>query len=496
MAESPVGTTTNHTPIAKAVRGTVPLLCWMLGLLTIFQIPIAIRQLGFQPPDDANRHVAKAISGKPWSEILVMRPEITIDTNAGWHAILRGLHLSLGWDADALMTFSIVGLAAAFMLSGLLSVRRPEAWVAALLIAGIANPEFHFRTMMGRPLLTSQAVVVLILALWTRPGFGLAALSRPIATTVLIGFAVWIHGSWYLFVLPVAAFGLARAWRAAGGLAACWAVGTLFGALLTGQPLEFLGQHLRWAVDAFGHHDVTRALVMEFRPSGGELPTVMSVALVAILRVRSRRSNSTLARDPAFLLAVLGWVLGLRVARFWLDWGRPAAIVWIASALDDILGSIQPARAIARLAACAGVCTALYLSMTADFMGRWTENLSIEYLSADDKELAPWLPEEDGILYTADMRDFFHTFFANPTAPWRYVLGFEPTIMLPEDLRTYQSIRWNKYAPEAYRPWIMKMRPRDRVMMPGDPWVPDRFSELEWHHARGKWIGRLPRGGP
>ena len=82
--------------------------------------------------------VGKAISGKSWNEILVMREDVTIDTNFGWHKILHTLHSTLAWDADNLMTFSIVSLFFIVVFTGLLFFRWPESWLGALLVLQIA----------------------------------------------------------------------------------------------------------------------------------------------------------------------------------------------------------------------------------------------------------------------------------------------------------------------------------------------------------------------
>ena len=94
------------------------------------------------------------------------------------------------------------------------------------------------------------------------------------------------------------------------------------------------------------------------------------------------------------------------------------------------------------------------------------------------------------------MRVFNETFFKNPNAPWRYVLGFEPALMLPEDRAVLRKVQWNFGDVRAYEDWVKKMRPEDRLVVraswlhtPGQPNIP----ELEWRYAvTDLWIGRLP----
>jgi hypothetical protein len=95
------------------------------------------------------------------------------------------------------------------------------------------------------------------------------------------------------------------------------------------------------------------------------------------------------------------------------------------------------------------------------------------------------------------MQVFYFTFFKNPTASWRYILGFEPALMRPEDLAVMRKVHWNFGDLRAYEPWLRKMRSEDRLILrassshlAGQPNIP----ELEWAFAANDyWIGRLPR---
>ena len=71
-------------------------------------LPFCILRYGYLPPDDALRHAAKAVSGKSWGEILVLRPEITLDHNPGWNWFLTELHRMTGWGPTELVQFSVV----------------------------------------------------------------------------------------------------------------------------------------------------------------------------------------------------------------------------------------------------------------------------------------------------------------------------------------------------------------------------------------------------
>jgi len=88
---------------------------------------------------------------------------------------------------------------------------------------------------------------------------------------------------------------------------------------------------------------------------------------------------------------------------------------------------------------------------------------------------------------------FFKTFYKNPTAPWRYVLGFEPGLMLPENLAVLRKAEWNFGDAHSYEPWVEKMRPEDRLIIHATGGAPPNLPKLEWNYAATEtWIGRLP----
>jgi hypothetical protein len=92
------------------------------------------------------------------------------------------------------------------------------------------------------------------------------------------------------------------------------------------------------------------------------------------------------------------------------------------------------------------------------------------------------------------MTIFYQTFFKNPKGGWRYMTGFEPTLMPAEDFETYHKIHWNFGDAKAYDPWVEKMRPEDRLVLRGNGSERPNIPQLEWNYGvSGIWIGRLPR---
>jgi hypothetical protein len=73
------------------------------------------------------------------------------------------------------------------------------------------------------------------------------------------------------------------------------------------------------------------------------------------------------------------------------------------------------------------------------------------------------------------------------------MVGFEPSMMPPEDLAIYRRILADPQNPATILPWIKRMRLEDRLCTRSGRPEPGQFG-LEWHWAGGDtWIGRLPR---
>jgi hypothetical protein len=187
-------------------------------------------------------------------------------------------------------------------------------------------------------------------------------------------------------------------------------------------------------------------------------------------------------------------VLGFKTIRFWADWGWPALMVLTTCDLQLLLEARFAADSLKRLALTGGLAAMTYLAATNDYGSRWTQNLTWSYLTQDNPDLNGWLPDHGGVFYTADMTVFYQTFFKNPNADWRYILGYEPALMPDEDFKVYHSILWNFGDAKAYKPWVDKMRLQDRLVLRGGRGSPPNIPQLEWEYGvSGIWIGRLPR---
>lgn len=470
----------------------VPLLVWLVVLAAFLMIALRILSYGFVPGGDARRHVAKVMTDKEYNQIVVLRPEYKIDHSPGWDWVLRQLHRAAGWEEDGLMSFSVVAMMLCVYLAGLPWLRRPEAmWMGALLAQLVALPNLMVRLDQGRPFLLSEGVFICILFAWGRERTARPTWIKLGLTTLGFALSVWVHGAWYLWAFVLAGFFMAGAWRETLWLAACWAGGVVAGALLTGKPAEFLYGAVYMAAAVFQEHAPKWMLVGEFQPSDGEFYTLAVLALVYIWRRQQGKETGGLLRQPVFWMIAIFWTLGFVGDRFWADWGMIAATVWLAMQFDDWMAEKWPADGGRRLLLCGLLAVPFYLGSTSDLHSRYTQNQQESVLDASNPDLQGWLPEGDGIFYNADMAFFYNTFYKNPQGNWRYIQGFEPALMPEEDLKILRNMQWNHFDLASYKPWINKMRPQDRLEVPGA--APPPMPELEWHAgAKNLWIGRKP----
>ena len=477
-------------------RRYVPLAAWAIIILLLLIIPFKVISYGYLPSDDALRHAAYAMSGKAWPEILVLNPlAFHFDPNWGWHWLLKQIYFASHCTTDQLVWVEVALLFMVGSLAIIGCLKRPEAWLAAFLI--MIQPQVSdllLRFLQGRPFVLTIMATAVILLVWQRHRGTPAQWRAMLWMTPLIAVAVFLHGVWYLWALLIAAFFFAQEFRWCFLLAASWILGTFLGSALTGHPIESILQALQLALNSLGMHKTQNSLVSELRPAGGDIFTILLLGGLIVLRRLAKLDAPPLVRHPAFWLAVMGWVLGCQTVRFWEDWGLPAMAILIASDLQLFFESRFAADSFQRLALVCGLALTTYVATTNDFNSRWTNHLAWRYLTPDDPDLKGWLPDKGGILYSADMTVFYQTFYKNPTADWRYDLGFESTLMPKDDFDTYVNVLWNFGDAKAYQPWVDKMRPEDRLVVRGGAGEQPNIPQLEWKRGVGNyWIGRLLR---
>jgi hypothetical protein len=467
-----------------------PLVCWLAVFLTVLMICLKIIGYGFIPPGDARRHVAKPFAHKPYSEIVVMRPQYVVDHSPGWEWFLGVLHRAFGWNEDQLIVFSFTALVLFLFCFPLIWLRHPEAWMAVILAQSIAIPDLMSRWGQARPFLLTEGILMALLFSWSKENGRNPPWWKVAATCLGFTLSVWMHGAWYLWLLLIAAFALAQRWRATLWLAGCWIVGVIVGSLLTGRPIAFLKTAVFMAACVYREHAPKWLLVAEFQPSTGEITTLTVLSIVYLWLRRQNKGCQSLSRQPIFWMILVNWVLGLSADRFWIDWGLAGAVVWMAIQFDEALPVLCPTP-IKRMLACAFILAPLYLLSTNDMGRRYTSWATEPFLDAKDPQMKGWMPGNGGIFYADNMQFFYNTFYKNPEGDWRYIVGFEPALMPEADLKIYREIHRSNGAMESYKPWIQKMRPQDRLEVSHSS-QPD-LPELEWKHGPGDiWIGRLP----
>jgi len=484
---------TDHPSFLDPLRRYVPLAVWVVVLVVIIYIPLKIIALGYLPGDDALRHAAKAVSGKTWSEILVLNPVYKMDHEFGWSWLLAHIHQWDNWDAESLVIFSVVSMFILVNLAGVAWLRRPEAWLATLL-AAMLLAAIPMRFTLGRPYLITLSSLITILFMWRLHRGTVPRMPVLLLLVALSAICTFFHGAWYLWVLPIGSFFFAGEFIWSIALGICWVGGVVIGSLLTGHPLEYPIQALQLAFLAVGAHDTQRTMASELQPFNGDTLTLVALAALLILRVVMKVNSIPLWRDPAFWLACLCWMLGFKVARFWVDWGWPALMVLATWDLQLLMENSVAVDSLKRLGLVCVLAAATYLGVTCDFNSRWTRSLTDTFLTEDNPDLKGWMPDKGGIFYTVDMSLFYQTFYKNPHGDWRYMLGFEPTWMPKEDFKVYHSILWNLNDGKAYEPWVKQMTQADRVAVRGAGNGTPDVPGLEWKYGvSGIWIGRLPR---
>jgi hypothetical protein len=470
-------------------------LCVLLA--SILFVPARIGSQGYFPPDDAPRHVGKAISGKPWNEILVMRKDITTDMHHGWDLLLGFLHKRTGMGKDGLLAFSYSFCFILFMLVPLFFLRRPEAWLVVMGFCTLFDPVFSNRFLLGRPFIIGCAVLCYLLLTWRNFTGPRVPLTAMVVLTAVIAVTAWLAPTAaYLFGIPLLGFALARQWTVLIRLTICIAAGSMAGYALTGYPMLLL-KNVSYML--FSGPDQTifpRMLVTEFQPAGGDLVVMISVVIALVWRFLRKKWTREIITDPLFFNAVCGAFLGLLVCRFWADWGRIAAVLWLAREVDEVLAERFSFNALKRLGFCAVTALCFFITISANVRDRWTymvPRYPLIYEKAADEE-KKWFPDSGGIFYNDKMNVFYQTFFENPRAPWRYVLGFEPILMENDDLRIYRAIQRSGGSISSYQAWVDKMTPADRMLLVMEGNQKPVISTLEWRCLNlNTWVGRLPK---
>lgn len=469
---------------------------FFLALFFAVFTPLKIISEGYLPYDDALRHAAKAVSGKNWQDILVLREEMWLDSHPGWHSFLEALHKVSGADTDQLVAFSIFFFFAGVVAAGIFCGTYPELFLLSLIFVLLLHPTWALRLGLGRPLLASMGWLIFFLKLSEDKNFSGPLKAQHFFLTVLTALVSWFHCQWYLYLFPLAAVFISGNWRNAIRLTCLLVPGIILGALLTGHPVQFFYQTFLHAWRSLMLPKDQEILVPEFQQGALDFSVLSAVMLLLLLKWGMDRKVSAgyLIKNPAFILMLMCWILGAKISRFWLDWGIPSFLCWTSLYITDFYSKRFKPENWKRIFVILLTGGIFYFTCTFDYQGRWSECLSVEYLNAKEPVPPEWLPEKGGIIYCDLTSGFNWTFFRYPKGDWKYILGFEASMMPEEDLNTFHQIRFHPGDASCYIPWVKKMTPKDRLLLMQYYPAPPDLPELEWHALPSRsFIGRLKR---
>ena len=482
----------------KSALPAISLFCICLIIICLFIIPLRILAQGYLPIDDCLRHAAKVISGNNWDKILVLSDKFKMDTHPGWHSILGFIHNLTNCNQLGLVVFSVVMLFLIASFIPLIFLELPEIWLFTLLIISTLDASFIRRLLFGRPYLFTMSVLFCLCFLWPKLKEQKLNYRVFFSLIALIALSIWIHGAWYLFILPIICFFLVGEYQVGLRLIYATGIGIFLGATLSRHPFIFLWQNINQAFLVFGKNIPKDYLAYEFQPIKIGISKVLFILSILFLGYTRKAWNFKKIYNPVFLLAILGWFLGFITRRFWWEWGAPALCVWMAQEFQiifkKIFGRFSLSQfALSRLIITLTLAIVIYFNFTSNLGYHWIDKITISYSDFNKTEYRKLLPEPGGIIYSDGMTVFYETFFRYPHAQWRYMVGFEPAWMPARDLKIFRDIQ-KSHSASAYIPWIKKMKKEDRLIITRDTDKPPEAPGLEWHYIpQIIWIGKLSR---
>jgi hypothetical protein len=473
------------------------MLSFIALVAAIILLPARIGSKGFMPPDDALRHAAKAVSGKSWDRILVLRDDLSTDMHHGWHSLLSFVHKQAGADNYALVALSVTFCFVVFAAFPLFFLKRPESWLLLLTFIIAFMPTYAHRIFLGRPFIIACAVQCFIYLNWRRFTAPATPYGWMAVLTAVMAVLSWLlPTSAPLFAILLVGFALARQWRALVRLTICIVAGSVIGYCMTGYPLRLAHDVAFVLFNAPDLNLQARFIVGETQPKGGEILFLFCLTVPLILRAVRKRWDRRVVDNPLFIIAAANIVFGHIAGRLWAEWGMTAALMWLVTEIDPVLEELNAWDSAKRLVVSAAAAACFFIVVSADVGGRWTymvPRYAVNYAAAAPEE-RPWFPDSGGIMYNSTMTAFYQLFFDNPQAPWKYVLGFEAVLMPPGELKIYRDIQRDENSKEAYVPWVDKMRKADRMVVYTAGKTMSVIDRLEWHcMGRNTWFGRLPR---
>ena len=461
-------------------------------LVAFFIVPYRIICLGFMPTDDANRHVAFSVTDKNWADVLEIEPSLSADHNAGWHYVLKKIHKYFGLNKEALLITVMISLFLIFNITGSLLSPNIASWTIVLLLMFIFNRVIVVRLLIGRPFVVSSVVTLILFKLWfieSKKPISIGC--KYLVSIIFITLAVWLHGTWYTFLLLPIALLLAGKIKKSLELSFIVLLSTVIGAYLTGEFEQFLHFHYAATLNIFTEKIYNWQLVTEFAEGNIYTAWLFPTSIIIILLIYSKKlCLNELSKDPLFIMILLCWMLSIKVARFWIDWGIIALMFWLSYKISLLIEDMQSVKK-------NYLRWTLFLFTVFSFViiipnSSWNNQNERKSFSVDftKPQFAEYKPLDGGIIYNDSMTHFYYQYYADPEGKYKYVLGFEPAIMPQADRKTFREIIYSLFHYSSYKPWVDKLTEKDRIFAYND--ISPYYPQLDWIKAGTHlWIGKI-----
>ncbi len=451
-----------YIPIgAKCVAG----ICMLL-------IPLKIIGYGYTPSGETRVLHARMVTHKDWASLTKADKNQLTAPYQGWVWAGSWMNKLFGLDAETCMICSIVTyMALCFALAFCWS--RPEAWTFTLLLVHIAVPSFVVFLSRGHPDLLIVMGLIALLIVGQRP----ATIRGNLTIALLSAILVFLVSAWpFLFWLGLSLL-LVRAYRNGWVLLGSCLCATLVRCFTAMNSWPTFWRP--WCALGWSDYESPHSGLLRF--------ALLILVLIPWFAGSWRRLKPVLWRADV-LVAIAGALLGCYARSFWWLMGLPAGMVWIGSMLHDLFQRGQRQYEVLRLAWTVFLGLALYLAMTGDLRGRWTNCLLEGELSRADPLQADWLPGHDGIVYSDSPEVFYQLYFRHLRESWRYLPGFRAQGLSQKDRAILDRLQED---PRAWQSWIARMRPQDRAILKKCFSEFDGIPGLTWYYAATElWIGR------
>lgn len=271
----------------------------------------------------------------------------------------------------------------------------------------------------------------------------------------------------------------------------CILLSTVIGAFMTGEFNEFLHFHYSATLNIFSEKIYNWQLVTEFAEGNIHIFWVFpSIFIITLLVYSKKLKLNDLSNDPLFILILLTWLLSIRVVRFWVDWGIVALMYWSSIKLSELISDMESIKKpFLKKVLFVTIMVSAVIIIPSHKWNNKKERANY-FVDFSRKEFSDFKPSDNGIIYNDSMRHFYHQYFTDPKAKYKYILGFEPAIMPDDDKKTFREITYSDFHFKAYEPWINKLTEKDRIFASVD--LSSNYPQLDWIKvSKNLYIGKI-----